>query len=63
MKYSVAIIKVYHGVSNEVGDEHVFDTKDEAKNFVNAWNTMQYVMGSNPSDPRVVAMDPIPFQE
>lgn len=61
MKYSVAIIAVYHRTANEVQGEHVFDTLAEAKQFVNDWNAVQFIQTRTNTDPIIVAMNPLPF--
>jgi hypothetical protein len=61
MKYSVAIIAVYHRTANEVKEQKVFDTLTEATQFVNDWNALQFIQTRTNSDPIIVAMNPLPF--
>ena len=61
MKYSVAIIAVYHRSANEVKEQKVFDTLTEATQFVNDWNALQFIQTRTNSDPIIVAMNPLPF--
>jgi len=61
MKYSVAIIAVYHRTANEFKGEHVFATLTEATQFVNDWNAVQYIQTRTNTDPIIIAMNPLPF--
>ena len=61
MKYSVAIIAVYHRTANEVKEQKVFDTLTEATQFVNDWNALQFIQTRTNSDPIIDAMNPLPF--
>lgn len=61
MKYSVAIIAVYHKVANEFKEQKIFDTITEANQFVNDWNALQFIQTRTNTDPVIVAMNPLPF--
>lgn len=61
MKYSVAIIAVYHRTANEVKEQKVFNTLTEASQFVNDWNALQYIQTRSNTDPIIMAMNPLPF--
>jgi len=60
MKYSVVIIQVSHKVCNEVMETNIFDNVEQAQQFVNDFNAVQLIM---PTDPRLVAMNPIAFAD
>ena len=61
MKYSVVIIQVSHKVCNEVKETNIFDNLFQAQEFVDEFNTLQYIMSRAHTDPMMIAMNPLPF--